>query len=156
MAPARQAIHRREHVIARTQREFELLDAAIGRLSLADWDRPVPRRQTRDPWTIKDALAHLTYWKEHHARSVRKERQPPWGDDVNARNRHVYELWRDRASSEVVAYHRTAHVTVMRTLAEAPDEWFSGRTRGESWPADLVGHVAEHRVRDIERALSSK
>ena len=154
MARARQMIHRREDVMARAQREFELLEAAIAGLSAEDWARPVPRRETRDPWTVKDALAHVTYWKEHHARSVRKERQPPWGD-VNVRNRIVYEKWRDKSPEEVVAYHRAAHADVMRTLAEAPDEWFSGRQRGEPWPADLVGHVAEHRIRDVERALST-
>jgi len=155
MAPARQIVHRREDVVARAQREFELLESAIARLTLEDWQRPVPRRETRDPWTIKDALAHVTYWKEHHARSVRKERQPAWGD-VNARNRVIYERWRDCSPEEVVAYHRAAHVEVMRTLAEAPEHWFSGRKRGEPWPADLVGHVAEHRIRDIEPALSTR
>jgi hypothetical protein len=155
MAPARQVVHRREDVVARARREFELLEAVIARLRPEDWARPVPRRETRDPWTVKDALAHVTYWKEHHARAVRKEKQPPWGD-LLARNRVVYERWRDRPPEEVVAYHRAVHADVLRTLAEAPEAWFVGRERGEPWPADLVGHVAEHRVRDIERALSTR
>src|SRR5204862_303161 len=82
---------------------FELLDAAIARLRPADWARPVPRPETRAPWTVKDALAHVTYWKEHHVRAMRRQRQPPWGE-VEARNRTVYELWRERPPEDVVAY----------------------------------------------------
>jgi uncharacterized protein (TIGR03083 family) len=150
--PNPRIIHRREDVAARAQREFDLLDAAVARLRPEDWARPVPRPETRAPWTVKDALAHVTYWKEHHVRAMRRERQPPWGD-VEARNRTVYALWRDRPPEDVVAYHRAVHADAMRAVAEAPDAWFTGRPRAPQWPADLVGHVAEHRGRDIERAL---
>ena len=42
---------------------------------------------------------------------------------------------------------------VLRTLARTPDEWIGRRDRSPQWPADLDGHSAAHRVKDIEGAL---
>ena len=78
--------HNKKDVIARTRREFAILDRLVRRLRAADWQRRVPRPPTRDPWTVKDALAHIVYWKEHSARVFRGERRLPEmrGLDVNA------------------------------------------------------------------------
>ena len=147
--------HTRKNIIDRTRREFTLLDRLVSRLRPADWNRRVPRPPTRDPWTVKDALAHIVYWKEHTARVIRGERRLPEmrGLDVNEINRVIYERWRRRRPSEVVAWHRRVHEEVLRTLARTPDEWIGRRDRSPQWPADLDGHSAAHRVKDIEGAL---
>ena len=44
-------------------------------------------------------------------------------------------------------------IYVMRTLSEKPAEWFTRRDRGPSWPGDLDGHSAHHRLKDIDAAL---
>ena len=49
----------------------------VAGLSPKDWARPVPRPEVKEPWTVKDALAHITHWKANTARSIRKERRPP-------------------------------------------------------------------------------
>jgi mycothiol maleylpyruvate isomerase-like protein len=67
--------HTRKEVVARTRHEFAVLDRLAARLRPADWKRRVPRPPTRDPWTVKDALAHIVYWKEHSARVFRGERR---------------------------------------------------------------------------------
>ena len=147
--------HTRKDVVARARREFALLDRLVARLRPADWKRRVPRPTTRDPWTVKDALAHIVYWKEHTARVIRGERRLPEmrGLDVNQINRLVYERWRDRRPGEVLDYHRRVHADVLRTLAKTPSEWFGHRDRSPHWPGDLDGHSAGHRVKDIEAAL---
>jgi hypothetical protein len=149
--------HTRKAVVARTRGEFARLDRLVARLRPADWKRRVPRPSTRDPWTVKDALAHIVYWKEHTARVIRGERRLPEmrGLDVNQINRLVYNRWRRRQPREVVAWHRRVHAEVLRTLASKPAAWFGRRDRSPEWPADLDGHSAAHRVRDIEAALSS-
>jgi hypothetical protein len=78
--------HIRKQVVSRTRREFAELDRLVARLRPADWTRRVPRPPTRDAWTVKDALAHIVYWKEHTARVIRGERRPPEmrGLDVGA------------------------------------------------------------------------
>jgi hypothetical protein len=147
--------HRREEVIERTIREFELLDRLVAVLSEEDWNRPLPRPAGKDPWTVKDALVHITYWKADVARSVRKQRRPPEeaGLTTNAHNRLVYERWRDRLASDVLAWHRQVQVDVLAALREAPEAWFSGRERAAHGPFDLDGHSVSHRERDIEPAL---
>lgn len=146
--------HTRKDVVARARREFAALDRLVERLRPADWKRRVPRPPTRDPWTVKDALAHIVYWKEHTARVIRGERRPPElrGLDVKRLNRVIYERWRRRPPAEVLAYHRRVHADILATLARTPDEWFGRRDRSPHWPADLDGHSAAHRVKDIEAA----
>jgi hypothetical protein len=147
--------HTRTEVVARARREFACLDRLVARLRPADWRRRVPRPPTRDPWTVKDALAHIVYWKEHSARVLRGERRLPEmrGLDVNGINRLIYERWRGRRPADVVAWHRRVQAEVLRALATAPEETFSGRERSAQWPLDFDGHSADHRVKDMEAAL---
>src|SRR5438552_8069350 len=116
--------HNKKDVIARTRREFAILDRLVRRLRAADWQRRVPRPPTRDPWTVKDALAHIVYWKEHTARVIRGERRLPEmrGLDVSQINRLIDERWRDRRPREVVEWHRRVQADVLRTLAKTPEE----------------------------------
>lgn len=149
--------HTRKEVTERTQREFRLLDQLVKRLKPADWRRRVPRPETKDPWTVKDALAHIVYWKEHSARVFRGDKRPPEmrGLEVNAINAVIYQRWRHRRPADVVAWHRRAQKDALLMLRGRPDEWFSGKERGPSWPGDFDGHSAWHRVRDIEAALQA-
>jgi hypothetical protein len=100
-------------------------------------------------------LAHIVYWKAHTARVLRGERRPPElrGLDVDAINRLVFTRWRRRRPSAVVAWHREVQREVLRALASAPAAVFTRRGRSAEWPADLDGHSAAHRRKDIEAAL---
>jgi hypothetical protein len=148
--------HNREDVIQRTIREFELLDLLVSNLIDEQWQRLLLRPESKDPWTVKDALAHITHWKSNLARTARKQRRPPEerGLDVNQVNHLIYLRWRDRSPQAVLAWHRQVQEDVLAALQAAPDEWFSGREHGPDWPGDLDGHSAFHRVKDIERALN--
>ncbi len=150
--------HTREEVIARTTQEFELLDQLVANLSDTGWQRPVPRPETKDPWTVKDALAHITHWKADMIRSIHGGRRPSEerGLNITAGNRLIYERWRDRSPQEVLAWHRQVHAELLAALRSAPDDWFTCKDRGPEWPFDLAGHVAYHRVKDIEQALAEK
>lgn len=150
--------HTRKEVIDRTNREFKLLNHLIATLSDEDWNLPLGRPEGKDPWTVKDALAHITYWKAGVARTSRGERLPPEekGLELNDRNHLVYVRWHNRPPQEVVAWHKQVHKDVIAALKEAPEEWFSGRKRGPDWPGDLDHHSAYHRIKDIERALAAK
>ena len=122
----------------------------------ADWKRRVPRPSGRDPWTVKDALTHIVYWKAHTARVIRGERRPPEmrGLDVDQVNRLIFDRWRRRRPSAVVAWHRVVHRQVLRTLATTPAARFARRGPLLAWPGDLDGHSAAHRRKDIEAALA--
>jgi hypothetical protein len=149
--------HNREEVIERTIREFERLDDLVAGLSDEDWQRLLPRSESKVPWTVKDALAHITHWKADVIRAMRRGRRPAEerGLSETEENHLIYLRWRDRSPQEVLAWHRQVQVDVLAALREAPEEWFSGRERRAEWPYDLDGHLADHRVKDIERALTS-
>jgi hypothetical protein len=149
--------HTRESVIDRTKRECQQLDRLVRKVRPADWNRLVPRPESRDPWTVKDSLAHIAYWKEHSARVVRGEKRLPEmrGLEVDAINAIVYQRWRRRQPADVVAYHRQTQAEVLQSLRAKPEAWFTGKDRGAGWPADFDGHSAWHRVRDMEGAIKS-
>jgi hypothetical protein len=149
--------HTRAEVIERTVREFERLDNVVAGLTNEQWSRLLPRSETKDPWTVKDALAHITHWKADTARRLGRQRRPveERGLSETAGNHLIYTRWRDHSPQEVLAWHRQVHADVLAALQEAPEERFSGRERRPEWPFDLDGHLAEHRVNDIERALAT-
>ena len=150
--------HTREEVIQRAIREFELLDHLVINLTEEDWKRPLIRPEGKDPWTVKDALAHITYWRAGVVLSARGEKRPSdeRGLQYNDRNHLIYLRWRDRFPQEVLAWHRQVHAELLAALIAAPEKWFNGRVRSADWPADLDSHSAFHRIKDIEQALAAK
>jgi uncharacterized protein (TIGR03083 family) len=149
--------HSREEVIERVTREFEQLDRLVSGFSDEDWRRPAPRPETKDPWTIKDSLAHITYWKANTVRVIRKQRRPAEerGLEFHEMNRFIWQRWRDRSPEEVLDWHRQTQRELLTALDAAPDEYFSGKEHGDEWPFDVDGHSAFHRVRDLEAAISA-
>ena len=147
--------HTRQEVIDRAVQEFEQLDRLVSNLSNQDWDKLVPRPETKDPWTVKDALAHITHWKADEIRKIRKQPVPPEEKGLNYTdgNRLVYLRWRDCSPQEVLAWHRQVQQDALSALRGAPDAWFNSRERKPEWPFDLDGHSSYHRVHDIETGL---
>jgi hypothetical protein len=147
--------HNREEVIQRVTEEFERLDALVAHLTDAEWETLVPRPETKDAWTVKDVVAHITHWKADVIRKARRlpvpeeEKGLNWTDG----NRVVYERWRDRSAQEVLAWHRQVQAETLRMLDKMPEAWFSGREHSAEWPNDLDGHSTYHRSRDIESVL---
>jgi hypothetical protein len=148
--------HNRDEVIQRTIQEFELLDRLVANLTDEEWNRLLPRSESKDPWTVKDALAHITHWKADVARSAKRQPRPLETKlNINQGNHLVYLHWHDRSPQDVLTWHRQVQNDVLAALKEAPEEWFSGKERGPDWPGDLDGHSKHHRVKDIEWALKN-
>jgi len=150
--------HTRDEVIARTIAEFERLDALVSGLTVGEWALPLPRPETQDPWTVQDALAHITHWKADTTRRIEGRRRPPEerGLDVHAGNRLVYRRWMDRPPAEVLAWHRQVQRELVIALRRAPETWFAGREHRPDWPYDLDGHSASHRARDIAAVIAGR
>lgn len=148
--------HSRQEVIQRTTREFELLDHLVANLSEKQWLQPAPRPEAKDPWTVKDAVAHITHFKADVIRAMHRNPKPTavQGLGESAENHVIYLRWRDRSPQEVLAWHRQVQQEVLLALREAPEAWFSSRERRAEWPFDLDGHSAYHRIKDIEEALN--
>ena len=133
------------------------MDRLVAGLTAAEWRQAVPRPAAKEPWTVKDALAHITYWKAGVAREARGRRMPPEQSlKPTELNHRVYVRYHKRSAREVLEWHRRVQEDLLRALQEAPDEWFSRPGRRDNWPYDLDGHSAEHRVNDIRRALAKR
>lgn len=147
--------HTREQVIQRTIQEFERLDHLVSSLTDQEWNELLPRSETKDPWTVKDALAHITHWKADTLRKIKRRPVPPEEKGLNWTdgNHLIYMRWRERSPQEVLAWHRQVQQDVVAALRVAPEAWFTGRERRPDWPFDLDGHSNYHRVKDIEEAL---
>jgi hypothetical protein len=147
--------HTRQEVTKRIIEEFDRLDHLVSNLSDEQWNRLLTRPETKDPWTVKDALAHITHWKADMVRRVRKQPIPAEekGLGIDDGNHLIYERWRHRSPQEVLAWHRQVQADALAALRDAPEEWFGNRERRPEWPFDLVGHSSNHRVKDIEQAL---
>jgi hypothetical protein len=147
--------HSRKEVIERTTREYEKLEALVSNLTDEQWERSLERPETKDPWTVKDSLAHITHWKADVIRSMKRKPQPAEEKGLNETdgNHLVFERWHNRPAEEVLQWHRQTQEEVIQALKEAPEEWFSKREHKQEWPFDLEGHSSYHRVKDIERAV---
>jgi uncharacterized damage-inducible protein DinB len=148
--------HTRQEVIERAIREFKRLDRLVAKLSDEEWGRRVPRPETKDPWTVKDALAHITYFRADVIRSMRKQARPVElrrGLTETGENHLIYLHWRKRPPQEVLAWHRQVQKDLLAALRATSEEWFGGKERRAEWPFDVDGHSAYHRVNDIEQAL---
>lgn len=146
--------HTRKAVVQRIIQEFEHLDRLVGNLTYEDWNILIPRPETKDPWTVKDALAHITHWKADTVRKIKKRPIPAEEKGLNWTdgNRLIYERWRGRSPQEVLAWHRQVQEDALSALQNVPEAWFERERRAE-WPFDLDGHSSYHRVKDIELAL---
>jgi hypothetical protein len=151
------AHHTREEAIDRAVREYGLLKQVVAQLSAADFDLPLPfGPEAKDRWTVKDAVAHITYWKADVARIASGKRLPraerqAMGSDPN---HFIYLQWRDRPPQDVVAWHDEVQNDLLAALRAAPEVWFTKKKPHSWWPANVDHHPAQHR-RDIERALGA-
>jgi len=110
----------------------------------------------KDPWTVKDALAHITHWKTKVTRIALGQPPPAEkrGLNDNDINHLIYLSWRERSPQEILARHRQVQAELLAALRAAPEDWYSARERNPQWPFNIDGHSAEHRLKDIARALT--
>jgi len=117
--------HTRKEVIKRTIQEFERLDRLVNNLTDEDWNGLLTRPETKDPWTVKDVLAHITHWKADTVRKIKKQPIPVEEKGLNWTdgNHLIYERWRDRPSQEVLAWHRQVQEDALAALQDAQMKW---------------------------------
>lgn len=155
MSAAPRVRHRKEEVLSRSLAEHAALDAVIRGLTPEQWDLLVPRAPGKDPWTVRDAVAHIVFWKSQAARVMRGERPPEAlrGQSYRALNAMVYEDWKREPPEAILAWHDRVQREVLAAIDGRDEAWFSGRLRSPFWPTDLESHSAEHRVGDVQAAL---
>lgn len=149
--------HTREEIIEQTIREFELLDDLVSPLTGEEWLRLVPRPASKEPWTVKDALAHIALRKADYAALIVGDPRP--AEQFNTSPTRGFRLmlqhWREQPAEQVLAFHRQVQQQVLIALRSAPEEALAAAVGKKEWPNDLVSHSSHHRVHDIKKALET-
>lgn len=131
----------------RSREEHERLEAILATLSD---ERMLEPGVTEDNWSVKDHLAHLTWWEQRVIRVLaRGEPDPLDGMPVdihntNAINAYVYAQNRDRPLAEVRIAFDASYQEMLRLIETAPDDLPTERW---GWiDGNAAGHYEEHRV----------
>ncbi len=99
-----------------------------------------------DVWTVKDALAHLTWWEHytlHRLSGTPRLIQDDGGDGtaiLNDMNQKVYEENRQKALPTVLAEFREAFQQMRAAVEALPDD----RLADENTQALIAGNTYEH------------
>lgn len=98
-------------------------------------------------WSVKDHLAHLTWWEQSVIRTLAGEPNPiaaiPGGaDGEDAINAYVFAQNRERSLADVRAAFDASYQAMLHLIATAPDDVFDARHDWISGNAD--SHYDEH------------
>jgi hypothetical protein len=118
-------------------------------------------------WTLKDLLAHLTYWQTsaidrmHKVATGRRDEIQLLGDDqaIDQINENVYRANRDRPLAEMLDAFHSTYLTFRTSVKSLPPEVYrEPMTEGvfsvaRTVQADGYGHDEEHRA-DFEQAIT--
>jgi uncharacterized protein (TIGR03083 family) len=147
-------------LLGRVLDDHARLEAALADLSLDQFTRP----GVTGKWSVKDMLAHITFWEQRMLRayelarrgqsppSVRREGESPDAtiDRINEEN---YQEQRDRPLGEILAEYGRSYGRVLSMLAGLTDDELAeagplvtplGRSLTERIAADTYEHYQEH------------
>ena len=104
-------------------------------------------------WTVKDMLAHITWWEQHLLRRLRSGRDEVY-DGVTEReegrrrtdaaNARTYAENRDRPLEDVLADFRASYAETLAYLEAMPEEELARPDVAEPVGFDTYDHYAEH------------
>lgn len=137
----------RADLLRRSREEHARLEAILATLTDEQMLEP---GVTEDDWSVKDHLAHLTWWEQRVVRVLARGEPDPLDSmpvdiqDTDAINAHVYAHNRDRPLAEVRSAFDASYQEMLNLIETVPDDlpaqqwgWIEG---------NAAGHYEEHRV----------
>jgi hypothetical protein len=136
--------HTREELLLHSRQVHEQLEALLALLSDEEQTQSAT---TEDGWTVKDHLAHLTWWEQRVIRMLGGAADPiaeiPGdGEDANVVNAYVFAANRDRPLAEVRSAFDASYLAMLHVIATVPDAVLAERYDWISSNAD--SHYDEH------------
>lgn len=133
----------------------ELLTALqAGRAELeAMWDganeaQLVARPGPQADWSVKDLIAHLTYWEQDTLRQVQDGAEVTLDKDVDAINAQVFNENCDRSLKDILADFKASYADLVTCIEECTDEALAqvidDKTLAEHLAYDSYEHYPEH------------
>ncbi|MGI8689221.1 MAG: ClbS/DfsB family four-helix bundle protein [Thermomicrobiales bacterium] len=164
---------RDQHVTSPTMKSDLLARIADGYAAWAATIDASPPRELTLPdlhvgWSIKDEVAHVTFWEERLLPIVRAAiagEEPPYragvgsAEKIEAMNADAFATSRQRSLDDVLADMSRTHVALVQAVEELPEDalfdarrfsWTSGEPLMVAIAGDTYEHYPEH-TRNIQR-----
>jgi hypothetical protein len=135
---------RRDTLLQRSREAHTQLEALLATLSDEEQTRP----GVTSDWSVKDHLAHLTWWEQRVIRMLAGAPDPVEAipgeskseDDINA---YVYAQNHARSLADVRTAFDASYQEMLQLIATAPDDMF---TKYHDWiSGNADSHYDEHR-----------
>ncbi len=122
----------KQQILTKLETAFQAFGDACAGLS----DEQMLEPGVTEGWSIKDILAHVSWWEEealkhlpHILQGVRPPRYSVTYGGIDAFNAQMTELKRGLTLTEVRRQHAETHARLMEYLQGVPDEQFTTETR---------------------------
>ena len=143
MSDAQETQTRRDQLLRSTREAHTRLEELLASLPEEEQVRP----GVTDGWSVKDHLAHLTWWEQSVIRIFAGDPDPiaaipGGGDGEDAINAYVFAQNRDRPLADVRAAFDASYQQMLHLIATVPDDIFDAHHDWISGNAD--SHYDEH------------
>lgn len=134
----------RTELLRRSQEEHAALEALLAPLSEEEQTRP---DVTEEGWSVKDHLAHLTWWEQRVIRVLAGAPDPIAAipgkiEGEDAVNAYVFAANRARSLAEVRGAFDASYQEMLRLIENVPDDMLARRYEWIS--SNAADHYAEH------------
>jgi hypothetical protein len=141
----------KDELVRRIQNGYRQFEAMLAPLSEAQMTTP----NVNGPWSVKDNLAHLTFWQEYlrsHLEGIPTNHKPPefmpGPSTEDEENEHIYQENKDRPLAEVQAAFHASYQRVLSAVQSLSDEALNApppwNTSGNPIWLFIVGETYEH------------
>jgi uncharacterized damage-inducible protein DinB len=132
---------RKAQLLDEIRRMHGELEAAIAPLTEAQMTQP----GVNGEWSVKDTLAHITWWEGHMLRTLRTGHEE-LGPDIltEQKNAEVFAANRDRPLAEARAEFEASYQEVLAALEGWPAEALAQDETYEEIGWDTFKHYPEH------------
>ncbi len=116
-------------------------------------DVQMTRPGVNGEWSVKDMLAHITWWERHLLRRLRTGADDLYVPDMpvadvravtDKANAETFAANRARSVADVLADYSASYAEVLATLEAMPEQEFADADIIEAIGIDTFGHYPEH------------
>lgn len=118
----------KEEVLDSVRREHEALAHTLARLNAAQMTTPGLYADENPDWTVKDSLAHITWWEQSvfgwlgHEFAVPRSPIPEGANGDDEINRYIFEGNRERSLDDVLNSFNHSYNELVSALQAASEE----------------------------------
>ncbi len=134
------------NILEQIRATHQPLEALLASLS----ESQLTQRGVNGDWSVKDMLAHITWWEQHLLRRLRTGQEDLYGDGVDPKsatdraNAEVFAANQSRPLADVLAEFAASYRETLTTLEGMPEEELAQGAIQEAIAWDTFRHYPEH------------